>query len=165
VWLAPVVVLLALAAAGYSAFLFGQAEGRDFWQSPLTLPHLLVAALAAGSASLLLVARALGGGLGASWGLRLLLFGTLAALAVVLLAELIGSHSTREAARAAHLLARGALAAPLWGGVMLGGIALPVGLLATPWPLAWTAGAVLALAGLWLYEDLWVRAGQAVPLS
>src|SRR4029453_7084590 len=28
-------VLLALATAGYSAFLFGQAEGRAFWQSPL----------------------------------------------------------------------------------------------------------------------------------
>src|SRR5262249_59350151 len=33
-------VLLAAAAAGYSAFLFGQAEGRDFWQSPLVLPQL-----------------------------------------------------------------------------------------------------------------------------
>jgi hypothetical protein len=25
--------------------------------------------------------------------------------------------------------------------------------------------AVLALAGLWVYEDLWVKAGQSVPLS
>jgi hypothetical protein len=25
--------------------------------------------------------------------------------------------------------------------------------------------ALLALAGLWLWEDLWVKAGQAVPLS
>jgi hypothetical protein len=25
--------------------------------------------------------------------------------------------------------------------------------------------AVLALAGLWCYEDLWVKAGQSVPLS
>jgi hypothetical protein len=28
-----------------------------------------------------------------------------------------------------------------------------------------TLGAVLALAGLWLWEDLWVKAGQSVPLS
>ena len=48
-------ILLALATAGYSAFLFGQAEGRDFWQSPVVLPHLIVAALVAGSAALLLV--------------------------------------------------------------------------------------------------------------
>src|SRR4029450_5210022 len=52
------VILLALAAAGYSAFLFGQAEGRDFWQSPMVLPHLVVAALVAGSAVLLLASIA-----------------------------------------------------------------------------------------------------------
>ena len=40
--------VVAAATAGYSAFLFGQAEGRDFWQSPLLLPHLLVAALVGG---------------------------------------------------------------------------------------------------------------------
>jgi formate-dependent nitrite reductase membrane component NrfD len=165
VWLAPVVVILAVAAAGYSAFLFGQAEGRDFWQSPLTLPHLLVAALAAGSASLLLAARVLGGGPGAPAGLRLVLFGSLAGLAVVLLGELVGSHPTRDAARAASLLVRGPYAAAFWAGVVAAGIALPVALLASPVPAAWTAAALLALAGLWLYEDLWVRAGQAVPLS
>jgi len=25
--------------------------------------------------------------------------------------------------------------------------------------------AVFALAGLWLWEDLWVKAGQSIPLS
>src|SRR5438094_7025224 len=39
------VAALAAATAGYSAFLFGQAEGRDFWQSPLVLPHLIVSAV------------------------------------------------------------------------------------------------------------------------
>ena len=45
-------VLLALGTAGYSALLFGQAEGRDFWQSPLVLPHLIIAAVVAGAAAL-----------------------------------------------------------------------------------------------------------------
>jgi hypothetical protein len=27
------------------------------------------------------------------------------------------------------------------------------------------AAAVLALFGLWMYENLWIKAGQAVPLS
>jgi hypothetical protein len=26
-------------------------------------------------------------------------------------------------------------------------------------------GALLALAGLWVYEDVWVKAGQSLPLS
>jgi hypothetical protein len=28
-----------------------------------------------------------------------------------------------------------------------------------------TLAALLALAGLWLWEDVWVKAGQSVPLS
>ena len=46
---------LALASAGYTAFLFRQAEGRDFWQSPLLLPHLLIQSVVAGTAALMLV--------------------------------------------------------------------------------------------------------------
>ena len=40
------------AAAGYTAFLFGQAKGRAFWQSPLLLPHLVVQAALAGAGGL-----------------------------------------------------------------------------------------------------------------
>jgi formate-dependent nitrite reductase membrane component NrfD len=52
VWAAA---LFAVASAGYSAFLFAQARGRDFWQSPLLFWHLIVQALAAGSAVLILI--------------------------------------------------------------------------------------------------------------
>jgi hypothetical protein len=48
-------VPLAIGAAIYTAFLFGQAEGRDLWQSPLLPPHLLVQALTIGSAALLVL--------------------------------------------------------------------------------------------------------------
>jgi Fe-S-cluster-containing dehydrogenase component len=41
---------LAVGVATYTAFLFGQAEGRDLWQSPLLPFHLVVQALAAGAA-------------------------------------------------------------------------------------------------------------------
>ena len=44
----------AIASACYSAFLFAQAKGRDLWQSPLFLWHLLVQALVAGSATILI---------------------------------------------------------------------------------------------------------------
>ena len=39
-------IILAVGVAIYTAFLFGQAEGRDLWQSPLLPFHLLVQALA-----------------------------------------------------------------------------------------------------------------------
>ena len=43
--------LLAAAVAGYTAFLFGQCEGRDLWQTPLLLPILLAQAVVAGGAA------------------------------------------------------------------------------------------------------------------
>ena len=48
--LAVPALLLAAAAAGYTAFLFGQCEGRDLWQSPLLFPTLLAQACVAGGA-------------------------------------------------------------------------------------------------------------------
>ncbi len=44
-------VLGALGTAGYTAFLFGQCEGRDLWQTPLLLPVLLAQATTAGGAA------------------------------------------------------------------------------------------------------------------
>jgi formate-dependent nitrite reductase membrane component NrfD len=157
---------VAAATAGYSAFLFGQAEGRDFWQSQLLLPHLLVAALVGGSAGLLLAARAVGSASFIVGGLGLVLWASLLVSALVLGAELFGAHGAEDARRAARLLTHGPLRAPLWGGVAGAGIALPmVLLLSASVPFGSELAAVLALAGLWLWEELWIRAGQMLPLS
>ncbi len=159
-------VAVAAATAGYSAFLFGQAEGRDFWQSPLLLPHLLLAALVAGSATLLLAASALGSASIVSGGLGLVLWVSLLVSALVLFAELFTAHASHDASRAARLLTHGPLRLALWGGVVVAGIALPlVLLLSRSVPLGSEIAAVLALGGLWLWEELWVRAGQMIPLS
>lgn len=156
-------VLLAAAAAGYSAFLFGQAEGRDFWQSPLLLWQLLAGALLAGTATLMLAALALGAAR-VTDPLKTILAAALAAQGLVLLAELFGSHPNQDVARAARTLTHGELSGWFWGGVVVGGIGVPLILLVGGSPgLAFPP--LLALAGLWLYEMLWVRAGQSVPLS
>jgi formate-dependent nitrite reductase membrane component NrfD len=158
---------LAAPAAGYSAFLFGQAEGRDFWQSPLVLPHLLVAAVAAGAASLLLAAQALGSpNLITHDRLAFALWASLGVESIVLAAELFSFHPTQDSARAARALTHGRLRVPFWIGVAVCGIALPWTLLLIPSSTgASMVAALLALGGLWLWEDLWVRAGQALPLS
>jgi formate-dependent nitrite reductase membrane component NrfD/ferredoxin len=157
---------VAAATAGYSAFLFGQAEGRDFWQSPLLLPHLLVAALVGGSASLLLAARVVGSAPLVVGGLGLVLWASLLVSALVLGAELFTAHGTEDARRAARLLTHGPLRVPLWAGVGAAGLLLPlVLLLSASVPFGSELAAVLALGGLWLWEELWVRAGQMLPLS
>ncbi len=162
--LSPFVILLAAGSAGYSAFLFGQAEGRDFWQSPMTLPHLLVAAVVAGAAALVILhalmgrPSARGGFFESMFAIGLVLEG------LVLAAEYLGSHSRADASRAARLVTRGPWRTHFWGGVVLAGIVAPLALVVAA-PAAAPAAAVLALAGLWIYEHVWIRAGQAIPLS
>src|SRR4029453_671380 len=112
-------LLLGGATAGYSALLFGQAEGRDFWQSALVLPHLLVSALVAGAAALSVVGVLIGGmTAGALWSLTVLLMLGLLLHAVLLVAELGASHPNLDAARAAHLITR-AWRGRFWGVVVV----------------------------------------------
>jgi Fe-S-cluster-containing dehydrogenase component/formate-dependent nitrite reductase membrane component NrfD len=161
---------LAVAAAGYTAFLFAQAEGRDYWQSPLLLPHLVVQAAVAGAAALLLAGAVLGAGddelriLGAILALGVL--GSAALLAV----ELSVPHVNAHVRKTVGLLTDGPYSAILYGGVLLIGVLVPVLLVVAMLSsdaeaLLGALAAVAALAGLWLYERVWVSAGQDVPLS
>ncbi|ACM06967.1 4Fe-4S dicluster domain-containing protein [Thermomicrobium roseum] len=158
-----------IAAAGYTAFLFGQAEGRDFWQSPLLLPILLVQALVAGTAALLLLLVAGGALEGRAW-LGLVLGGGLIGLLVLVASELLVPHANLHVAKAARLLTHGPyrgelLVVGLGVGVLVPLIALALGWASgnlAPWSVV---AAVAALIGLWSYERLWVEAGQDIPLS
>ena len=62
------------------------------------------------------------------------------------------------------------MATRFWLGYVLVGAVLPalllLGVLGAGLPLGAAAlAAVLALAGLAIYEEVWVRAGQSVPMS
>jgi formate-dependent nitrite reductase membrane component NrfD len=150
--------LLALGAAGYSAFLFAQAEGRDFWQSPLVLPHLLAGAATAGAAVALLATPT------STTARGLLLLG-LGANLLLVLAECYMPHANTDASAVARTITRGSLSPVFWGGVIASGTLVPALLLIPASGVAGALAALLALAGLYLWEDCWVRAGQAVPLS
>ncbi|MHB8621001.1 MAG: 4Fe-4S dicluster domain-containing protein [Chloroflexota bacterium] len=159
---------LAVAAAIYSGFLFGQAEARDFWQTPLLPIHLFVQAAAAGSASLLIVASLV------SPALAPILAGVLAAsllahLAFVL-AEIVIPHSNLMVAQSSRLIVSGPYASRFWLLAMAAGVLAPLILLALAGAGAASGilgpiAGLLGLGGLLMYEDIWVQAGQAVPLS
>ncbi|MCL4508177.1 MAG: polysulfide reductase NrfD [Chloroflexi bacterium] len=162
--------LFALAAAGYSAFLFGQAEGRDFWQSPLLLPHLLAQAFVAGAATLSLAAAATGAPM-ATWHLLVgtLLLG-LTVHVLLLLGELAVPHSNAHVRLAAEQLVHGGLRRPFWGlvvivGIVLAGIFGVLALAGAATPVLSVLAGICALVGLLIYEDVWITAGQSVPLS
>lgn len=161
--------LLGAAAAGYTALLFGQAEGRDFWQTPLLLPHLLIQAVLAGAGALALVALAFGSGPAAGGFLARVLLVALAAHTLLIASELFVPHTNRHVAAASHTLVAGALRALFWWLVV--GVGLAVALAAAALALAsgapaWLAiASVAALIGLCAYEYGFVAAGQSVPLS
>src|SRR5262249_36023171 len=132
--------------------------GRDFWQSPLVLPHLVVAAVTAGAAMALLVTRP-------SAPLRMLLLLGLGLNVLLVFAECYTPHPNTDASVAARFITGGPLRRVFWGGVIAAGTVLPALLLIPASGAASALAGVLALVGLYLWEDCWVRAGQAVPLS
>lgn len=162
-------VLVGFCAAAYTAFLFGQCEGRDLWQSPLLPAHLIVQALLCGSAVLALLPDPLGGSAAARAFAASSLVVCLGFHLIMLLGEVAMPHTTDNARYGARLMTHGPFARAFWGGaVLLGGI-LPLGLLGGAFLLGGRVGiglaSVLALAGLLIFEWCFVMAGQSVPNS
>jgi formate-dependent nitrite reductase membrane component NrfD len=170
-WLLVPAALFGIGAAGYTAFLFGQAEGRDFWQSPLLLPVLIAQAALAGSAALGLLAWALGEGSVVASMLTTILLVALALHGLLVLIEVFGPHTNSHVAAAAHYMVRGPLQHIFWGpffaiGTLIPLLMLVIGLLAPPaQPALLGIAGIFALVGLFAYEHCFVTAGQAVPLS
>ena len=162
----------AIAAAIYTAFLFGQAEGRDLWQSTLLPAHLTVQALMAGSGMLLVlglfvaIPSLMATSLTWIFGVSLLVD-----LFVTLLGEFGMSHASEVAARAAHEISHGKYRLHFWGGSVVMGHLAPLALVVAA-PLAGPLGLILpaiaalaTVAGLYLYEYAFVMAPQEIPNS
>mgnify|MGYP006271470949 CR=1 FL=1 len=158
--------ILALATAVYTGFLFGQAEGRDLWQSPLLPPHLVVQAAMAGSGALLVLAALMDvpeaivatARVGFIAGLVLDVFVTLAG-------EFGMPHASEVSAKAAHALTHGAYRYHYWLGSIVVGHLLPLALLIAGIPALDALAALLTLGGLYAYELAFVMAPQEIPNS
>ena len=158
-------ILLAFFTAIYTAFLFAQAKGRDFWQSPGLALHMLGHAIVAGSALLFLLSFPLPAMRADRLLLARVLFGSLIFSLAVLAFELTTPHATADAHRAAHTITRGLFAPLFWSGVVGAGLILPLVLLVSGSLFLIALAALLSLAGLFLNEHIWIRAPQLIPLS
>ncbi len=167
--LAAATAVFAVASACYSAFLFAQARGRDLWQSPVFFWHLFVQALIGGAAMLIVVALALGLGPATFPAIAQILFAALTVGLVMTLVELTLPAMSEDFRRAADLILRGELRVGFWIGTVMIGTIVPLILLGAALRMGGDApaagAALLALAGLWNFENIWIEAGQAVPLS
>lgn len=162
---------LALGATVYTAFLFGQAEGRDLWQSPLLPFHLVVHAAMMGAATVLAMSGlASVAAFDIPEAITSAAFWTFAGAIVLDLFVTLGgefsmSHASEVAARAAKAMKKGRYAKQVWLGSIGLGHLVPLALLFVPNPIAWAVGALLSVLGLWFYEHAFVMAPQEIPNS
>ncbi len=163
--------LFAVLAAMYTAFLFGQAEGRDLWQEPLLPASLLAQAVVAGAAGLALGTAVAGGQGSLPHALTLVLLLGVLAHGALLTLHFVMPHPTANAAWGMRALSRGEQARLFWGGGVVVGIVVPLILTLVALVSASASGALVALAalaalaGVVAYEHAFVQAGQAAPLS
>jgi Fe-S-cluster-containing dehydrogenase component/formate-dependent nitrite reductase membrane component NrfD len=143
-------LVLAVATAVYTAFLFAQAKGRDLWQSPLLAPHLAVQAALAGAAVMLPFSN--------GRAVETVLAVAAAVHLALVAAEVTVPHGTAHAHLATQELYRGKYRALFWTSALFIGAAI-----AAPW--IGTAATPLALLGLLAYEHAYVQAGQCVALA
>ena len=168
--LAGCTAALAIASACYSAFLFAQAKGRDLWQSSMFIWHLLAQALIAGSACLCVAGAISHARENFVRRSALILLVSLVASFIMVLLEVALPHVSEEARLAMHSLVRGRYALQFWMLTIAAGQLLSIALSAlfllsvVSSSALWIAS-LAALVGLFSFEDLWVKAGQSVPLS
>jgi len=146
---------LGVAAAGYTAFLFKQCEGRDLWQEPGLFEHLLVQAVLCGALVMLPMSDS-------PATLRWVVILASVLHFIFALHAQLGHHRTTNARQGAAFLdvvRAGRVGAFRWGLILGVGVVLVV---MFPWPWAATGA---GLVGLLLYEWAFVRAGQLPPLS
>jgi len=151
-------VPLALASACYSGWLFGQAKGRDLWQSPLVPVHLGVQALLAGLALFLILRPTeLAGALMTPMCVVLAVDG------ILILAEVFGRHPSEAARRAALIIRSGRRGSWFyWVCLGIGHVFAMVAALGLDSP---PVAGCAALLGILVWEHLWVDAPQRIPLA
>ncbi len=166
IWVGAV---LGVGVAGYTAFLFAQAEGRDLWQSPTLLWHMVAGAFAAGGGFGLLLSLVVEVGDKTERAFAWSMLGGAAVLGLFALAEIVTKHPTRNIAEAVHHMTRGAFAREWWLGGQVLGVLVPIvlGALYLGGADLWIGalGGVGACAGIWFADDAFVKAGQSVPLA
>lgn len=157
--------VFAVLLAVYTAFLFAQAKGRDFWQSP-TLPlHMLVHSVMAGASIFVLAGLFLGN---ESWMHILVPILSIALVTnlFTLVTELTITHPTTSAKKVVSMIIKGRYRNLFWIVSVIVGNIIPLVflMLGNSQPLV-IGSAVFVLIGIVATEKIWVEAPQRIPLA
>jgi Fe-S-cluster-containing dehydrogenase component/formate-dependent nitrite reductase membrane component NrfD len=159
--------IFAALVAVYTAFLFAQAKGRDFWQSPALALHMFVHSLMAGAAAFALINLITDAAAGWTAFLYVFLAVSLGLNLVILLVELVTPHPTHDSHLVVNMIVKGEYRNRFWLGTLLVGNLIPIVLLAMGWgdPAFLAITGVFVLVGIYFTERIWVEAPQRIALS
>jgi Fe-S-cluster-containing dehydrogenase component/formate-dependent nitrite reductase membrane component NrfD len=168
--LMPVVMgatgIIAIVVAIYTAFLFAQAKGRDFWQSPTLSIHMLVHSFMAGISMFYLLSLTFSI---SNEFMAYLKMATIAFIAInlfTMLIELTTTHPTQDAKTVVNMILKGRYKMSFWIGVIVVGNLIPLALLFMGGASGlFAAAGVLMLLGIYFNNHIWVEAPQRIQLS
>jgi len=165
--LMPFILFLAIPVTTYTAIIMAQSSARELWQAPTEVMQMMWAALMAGSAALIFIS--------ASWSkearkdLSLILALSTFFSFMMYMSEYFFSFKSAEAeAILAFVHAGGAFNIEFWIGMTLGFIIpffIAVGNMKSDNKTLLNLAALLALVGLFLVKDVWLKIPQMLPLS
>jgi formate-dependent nitrite reductase membrane component NrfD/Pyruvate/2-oxoacid:ferredoxin oxidoreductase delta subunit len=165
-WLVLPTMGFGLMTGMYTAFLLAQAEGRDFWQSPVTPVHMAVQTVYLGGLGGLGLARLVdlpGGWMDLLYGVSIA--GLAGSLFVILMGEFAVPRASETATRAARDIQWGAFRNHFWLGGILLGHGIPLALLLTMGPRVGMPALLAAMVGMFFYGYAFIMAPQRIPNS
>ena len=163
----PFVVFLAIPVTLYTAIIMAESSARELWQAPTELMQMLLAAFMAGSAALIFISD--------SWSrearkdLSLVLAMAVFFSFMMYMGEYFFSFKSAEAeATLEYVHAGGEYNVQFWMAMALGFIApffLSISNMKSDNKTLMRFAAILALVGLYLAKDVWLKIPQMLPLS
>ncbi|MBI3583840.1 MAG: polysulfide reductase NrfD [Nitrospinae bacterium] len=167
--LSLLLVIFAALSAVYTAFLFAQAKGRDFWQNPILLLYMFIHSMIGGAAVWLIAGIFISLPEPFLAFMKSALTGSIAIHLLLELAEFVIPHSTKDSHIVSEIISKGSLKYLFWCGAILFGNIMPLILLTVSvlaiQPLFLLLAGTLILAGIYISNHIIVRAPQLIPLS
>jgi len=160
-----ITALFALVTAIYTAFLFGQAKGRDLWQSPVLLWHMLIHSIMAGVAVFCLLSFFMEFSSNFIYYIHIALAGTILTNLLLMLIEFKLLKHTPDSNKALNMIASGRYKRSFWFGVLLIGNIIPLLLILSGSHLVISIAGLMVISGVYLTNHIWVEAPQRIPLT
>ncbi|HIF15149.1 MAG TPA: 4Fe-4S ferredoxin, partial [Bacteroidetes bacterium] len=160
-----ITALFALVTAIYTAFLFGQAKGRDLWQSPVLLWHMLIHSIMAGAAVFSLLSFFMEFPEGFNAYVIIVLTGSILINLFLMFIEFKLLKHKPDSNKALNMIAAGRYKKTFWMGILLIGNIIPLLLILSGLSLAISTAGLMVIIGVYLTNHIWVESPQRIPLT